>query len=124
VRARGVSKAQAIILLLEFWSSKGFIQHEASLNRVVLRRNGYGSLGAWISSNFVEDEVRYESVPMQIVALIQIRPDYVIYDVMYCLVGGIEEKTKGDFSRFAGKEVAEFTEFLREWTRESGYQID
>ncbi len=104
------------MLLMEFWTAKGFQEHQSSYNRLVLRRNGYGSVKAMLGS-LTSAEGPWTEAPMELVALIQIRPDHARYELQFTLSMGWHELKAGDFQKFTGEWVDEYIAFVNEWTR-------
>lgn len=124
VTARGVSKSQAAVLLLEFWTSKGFSEHTASYNRLVLRRNGYGTLARWLECNLFAGTTPWSEVPTELTVLIQTRPDHTSYDMTFALGGGIEEQQPAGFRWALDPEVAEFVSFINDWTAHARRELE
>lgn len=111
-----VDKAQAGVLFLEFWTSKGFEEYKASYNSLILRINGYGNLIQGIF-NHISDlkDVPWEAAPMELTCNIQSRPTKTIYDITFLVGAGISEHKSGEFQRAVSGWVDEFMEFIEEW---------
>jgi hypothetical protein len=103
------------MLLMEFWTAKGFQEHQSSYNRLVLRRNGYGSAKA-ILGGLVSGERAWTEAPIELVGLIQIRPDHARYELEFTLGLGWYESIAGSFQRWTGEWVDEYIAFVNEWT--------
>lgn len=116
VTAPGVNKAQAALLVMEFWTAKGFQEHQSSYNRLVLRRNGYGTVKGFLGS-LTSEEGPWTEAPMELTALIQIRPDHAKYELQFTLGVGWNELKAGDFQRFTEEWVDEYIAFVDEWTQ-------
>lgn len=124
VTANGVQKAQAIVLFMEFWTSKGFSEHAASYNRLVLRRNGYGTFTRWLDSNFTQGNVEWSGAPMELTVLVQVRPDHTKYDMTFTLGSGLQEKEPGSFRSVTESEVNEFISFINDWAAHVKGQLE
>ena len=120
--ATGVSKAQAIVLFMEFWTSKGFNEHSASYNRLALRRNGYGTFTSWLDSNFAM-EINLANAPMELTVLVQVRPNHTKYDMTFTLGSGISEEVPGGLMSTTKHEVNEFVSFINDWTAQARREL-
>ena len=120
VTAHGVSKSGAVALFMEFWTSKGYAEHQRSYNRLVLRRSGYGTFKTWIKLQASPGWPTWSHVPMELMALVQIRPDLAKYEMQF--VAPATCGVAGDFLEFLGNEIAEFESFIKDWTTALGRQ--
>jgi hypothetical protein len=124
VTAPGVNKAQAAVLVLEFWTAKGFQEHQSSHNRLILRRNGYGTLKALMESvTSAEKKGWCDLSPVQMTALIQNRPDHAKYEIRFELGVGWRDPIL-DFHGYTKALVDEFIGFVNEWTRHANRAIE
>ena len=48
VSVPGLNKTQALALAMEFWTGQDYIEHQSSYNRIVFRKNGYGTISCGI----------------------------------------------------------------------------
>jgi len=120
VKIPGADKTQATALAIEFWTSKGFIVHGSSYNCIVLRRNGYGSIGKLFGSFFdrlVSEEkgISFDQIPTELTVLCQVLPKEAKWDLSFNLAVGYEENNPGDFSSLVGSWCNEFADFCRQW---------
>ncbi len=122
VTAPGVNKTQAAILAMEFWTSQGFAEHTSSYNRLVLRRNGYGTASNWLKTAWSGYSGTWDQAPMELVILIQILPDHATYGLE--LRSSWDERKHGDFQRFTNALVDGFIKFNNEWTAHAQRALD
>lgn len=115
VTAPSVTKAQAAMLAMEFWTSQGFEEHRTSYNRMTLRRNGYGSAKALFVS-LTLSEAPYEDVPVELTILVQIMPYQAKYSLQFTLGAGYSEQEDGEWQKVTEVWVDEFIQFNDEWT--------
>ncbi len=115
VELPGMEKAQALELLLEYFTGAGFIQYEVSYNRIVFRRNGYGSWKSAVS-NFVMGST-FDSAAMELEVTAQPRPTAVHLDMCFRLGSGLDAKPS-DLQAAVEPWVEDFVHFCEEWTTE------
>jgi hypothetical protein len=115
VELPGTEKSQVLALLLEYFTGAGFIQHEVSYNRIVFRRNGYGSWKSAVS-NFVMGST-FASAPMELEVTVQPRPTAVHLDLCFRLGSGLDA-TPADLQAAVEPWVEDFVHFCDEWTSE------
>lgn len=107
-------------LAIEFWTGKGFIVHSSSYNCIVLRRNGYGSVGK-IVGRFVkeivseEKEIDFDEIPTELRVLCQVLPKEAKWDLSFKIGAGYRENYPGEFSTVVAYWCDEFARFCREW---------
>lgn len=90
------------MLVIDFWTSKGFQEHQSSYNRLVLRRSGYGTVKALLGS-LAAGDMLFETAPVELVVLIQTRPDDAKYELRFALGSGYGERKRvssSDSQRF------------------------
>lgn len=114
IRAEGISKVDAIALLMEFWTGRGFQEHQASLNRIVLRRGNYGP-GSWIRGFFLEANSPWGRTPLELTALVQTHPSHVDYNMVFQLGGGLHYESESAIKNASRHEVELFVKFIDEW---------
>jgi hypothetical protein len=123
VSAKGVSKAGAVALLMEFWTSKGFQEHESSYNRLVMRRNGFGTVRSWIESATIAS-ADLAKAPTELTVHIQVRPDHTKYEVQFALGAAWSEVNKGGLEAITRIEIDEFIAFINDWTSHTKSQLE
>jgi hypothetical protein len=116
VRIPNLSKIEAVTLLMEFWTALGFQEFKSSYNRIVLRRNGFGTMMSAFSSIITEEGTPLSSGPTELTVLIQVRPDLTIYEFQFVLGVGWNEDRAGGFSAVTEEWIDEFITFVNEWS--------
>lgn len=118
VKIDGADKTQATALAIEFWTSKGFKVHSDSYNCIVLRRNGYGTMGKLFGCLLEEfaggEETPFDQAPVELTVLCQVLPNEAKWDLDFNL-SYYSEKNPGDFSQASQAWCNEFASFCREW---------
>ena len=124
VAIEGADKTRATALAIEFWTGKGFTVHSSSYNCIILRRNGYGSIGKLLGSLFTElagqNDIPWDRAATELTVLCQVLPKTAKWDLSFKLAANYSEKNPGDFSRICRSWCDEFAAFCREWMDESG----
>jgi hypothetical protein len=115
--ARGVPKAGAAILLLEYWSSRAYQVHRQAFNELVLRVNGFGSFGKWLEDQAITEGqiVPYTSLPIQLTVRFLAKPESTHFTLHFELP---DRWSKGDNSGFESSTrewVNEFIEYVNAW---------
>jgi hypothetical protein len=116
MRIIGVNSAQASILAIDFWTSKGFIVHSGSHNCIVLRSNKYGSTRSLLSGLFGND---WTQVPMELTVLCKVIPQEVEWNLSYKLHIYYTEESRYSFALATRGWVDEFVDFCNQWISNS-----
>lgn len=114
VNIPNAEKEQIVVLVVEFWTSKGFTVHSNSYNCIVFRKNGYGSISK-IINGFFFGERSYDQSPMELTILCQILPKEAKLDLFFKLGVGYSENNPGDFSSCSLSWCNEFVVFCNQW---------
>ena len=123
VTVPSLDKAQAAALAVEFWTSLGFEAHSSSYNRLVFRRNKYGTAGAVLDGVFRE-EGYWDDVPMELTILTLVLPSQVKYSLKFELGYGWHEKRDGDFKQCTEPWINDFIAFTNQWTSHARKAIE
>jgi hypothetical protein len=120
IKIQGADKTQATALAIEFWTGKGFIVQSSSYNCIVLRRNGYGSVGKLLNNLINElitegKDVAWDQIPTELTVLCQVLPHEANWDLVFKLSKGYNEINPGDFARISKSWCNEFSDFCHQW---------
>lgn len=111
----GLNKTQSLALAIEFWTGQGYIEHQSSYNRIVFRKNGYGTITSGIKFMLNSDDVPWEQAPIELTVHFQVLPNEAKYHLSFTLGGGVNEKEEGDFSEYVSGLCDAFLAFNQEW---------
>ena len=115
--AQGVPKADAAVLLLEFWSSRAYQVHRQAFNELVLRVNGFGSLGKWFEFQALEPGqlVPYANLPVQLTARFLAKPHSTHFTLHFELPDRWSNGDNSGFYYSTQNWVSEFIEYVNAW---------
>ena len=113
----GLNKTQSLALAIEFWTGQDYIEHQSSYNRIVFRKNGYGTISSGIKFLLNNDDVPWEQAPIELTVHFQVLPNEAKYHLSFTLGGGgrLHEKEEGDFSKYVSGLCDAFLAFNQEW---------
>lgn len=115
--ADGVSKAMAVFLLLEFWSSRGYRVHTQEFNEIVLRVNGFGTLSKWLEDQGVAEgqQIPFHHLPMQLTARLLAKPQSTNLHLKFELPDRWSAGNGDGFSSSTRGWVGEFSAYVKAW---------
>ena len=108
-------KTQATVLAIEFWTSKGFTVHSNSYNCIVLRSNGYGSIGRLYEFLFGGEAKPWAQHPMELTVLCQVLPQEAKWNLSFKLPDSYTEESLEGFTQITKFWCNEFADFCRQW---------
>lgn len=115
VTAPSLDKISAAALAIEFWTGLGFEAQSSSYNRLVFRRNRFGSAMA-VLEGVMGEEGQWDEAPLELTVLTQALPSQVKYTLKFELGFGWQPKREGDFTRFSERWIDDFVAFINTWT--------